>query len=373
MLKLFSIFSFVLLYISITFGQVIDLDVPTVDIPLFANDGSVPSPGIEIAVGLDLTATDGIDTNLGEAALPPLAPGLDVRFNLAPYGTNETTYKDYRAPGDPPAFPYTGTIEHTIILQHSAGGLDIDLDYDLPAGASMTITDQIGGSFLNIGPFTGVGTATVPGSYLDIFTSALLFMDYVAIVPVELTSFTAAVSEEGILLNWNTATEINNQGFEIERISAGQSWTKIGYVPGFGTTTEPKSYSFIDENVLTGTYSYRLKQIDYDGTFAYSDEVVVEVDLAPQNFELFQNYPNPFNPTTTIQFQVPKASDVSIVIYDMLGQEVISLFSENVQAGSYSVEWNGINNAGLKMSSGSYIYRMTADEFVKTKEMILLK
>jgi len=97
------------------------------------------------------------------------------------------------------------------------------------------------------------------------------------------------------------------------------------------------------------------------------------VDLTPTNFELFQNYPNPFNPTTTIQFQVPKVSDVSIIVYDMLGQKVLSLFAGQVQAGNYSVEWNGLNNAGLKMSSGSYIYRMTADEFVEVKEMILLK
>jgi flagellar hook assembly protein FlgD len=88
---------------------------------------------------------------------------------------------------------------------------------------------------------------------------------------------------------------------------------------------------------------------------------------------LSQNYPNPFNPTTTIQFQVPEASDVSIVIYDMLGQVVTELFSENVQTGKYSVEWNGANNVGLKMSSGSYIYRMTAGNFVETREMILLK
>jgi len=367
MLKIFSTLSFVFLYLTITYGQAF------IDIPLLATDGSVPFP-LEIGVGLDLTATDGIDTGLGEAALPPLAPGLDVRFDLSPYGTNASTYLDYRAPGDPPAFPYSGTIEHTIILQHSAAGLDIDLGYDLPNGAEMTITDQIGGSFLNLGPFSGVGTATIPGSYLDIFTKAFLNMIYTDIVPVELTSFTYNLQGNDVVLNWTTATEINNQGFEIERSSSTQDWTKIGYVPGFGTTTEPKNYSFIDANVVADRYSYRLKQIDFDGTFAYSDEVVVLVeDLTPSEYTLFQNYPNPFNPSTTVQFQVPKVSDVSIIIYDMLGQEVKALFTENVQAGNYSVEWNGVNNAGLKMSSGSYIYRMTAGDFVESKEMILLK
>jgi len=129
----------------------------------------------------------------------------------------------------------------------------------------------------------------------------------------------------------------------------------------------------MDNAVATGHYNYRLKQIDFDGTFAYSGEVGVEVNFTPSEYVLFQNYPNPFNPTTTIQFQVPEASDVSIVIYDMLGQVVKELFAENIQAGNYSVDWNGVNNAGLKMSSGSYIYRMTAGSFIETKEMILLK
>jgi flagellar hook assembly protein FlgD len=97
------------------------------------------------------------------------------------------------------------------------------------------------------------------------------------------------------------------------------------------------------------------------------------MDFTPNDYTLSQNFPNPFNPTTTIQFQVPEAGEVSIVIYDMLGQVVKELFAENVQAGKYSVDWNGVNNSGLKMSSGSYIYRMTAGNFIETKEMILLK
>jgi hypothetical protein len=349
MRKLFTIFSFVFLYLSIAFGQAF------IDIPLLATDGSVPSP-LEIAVGLDLTATNGIDTHLGEASLPPLAPGLDVRFDLGPYGTNATTYKDYRAPGDPPAFPYSGTIQHTIILQHSAAGLDITIDFDLPDQSEMTITDQIGGSFLNIGPFTGTGTATIPGSYLDIFTKAFLIMGYTDIVPVELT-----------------ATELNNQGFEIERSSSTQDWTKIGYVPGFGTTSEPKTYSYTDDNIVTGIYTYRLKQVDYDGTFSYSDEVEVEVDFAPSDYALFQNYPNPFNPSTSVKFQVPQTSNVTVVIYNMLGQEVRTLFAEEVVRGTYTANWNGLNNAGDQMSSGSYIYKMIAGDFVQSKKMVLLK
>jgi hypothetical protein len=252
-------------------------------------------------------------------------------------------------------------------------GTAINLTYSLPAGQSFTLTDQIGGSFLNLGPFTGAGTAVIPGTYTNIFAKCFLVMDYLNITPVELTSFTGIVSQDGVLLNWTTATELNNQGFDIERSTSVQSWEKIGYVPGFGTTTESKSYSFFDQDVTTGTYTYRLKQIDFDGTVNYSDAIEVIVDFTPDNFELSQNYPNPFNPSTTIEFQVPQASDVTIIIYDMLGQEVKSLFAGQIQAGNYSVEWDGLNNSGSKMSSGSYIYRMTAGEFIDTKEMILLK
>jgi hypothetical protein len=243
------------------------------------------------------------------------------------------------------------------------------ISWNLPSTIATTSTI---GNGANIVSFSGSGSHTWnynPVNLLYIFVE----VDFIDIVPVELTSFTASVSEGSVVLNWTTATELNNQGFEIERSKINQGWEKIGYVPGFGTSTEPKSYSFLDENIETGVYSYRLKQIDFDGTAHYSDAVEIEVDLTPNNFILFQNYPNPFNPNTTIQFQVPKVSDVTIVVYDMLGQEVKSLFSSQVQPGKFTVEWDGLNNAGAQMSSGTYIYRMTSGEFIDVKEMILLK
>ncbi len=364
--KLFSIFSVVILYTALAFGQAV------VNIPFTGTDGTTTIP---IAVGLDLAATNGIDPALGESDLPPFPPPpvFDIRFDLFPYaGSALSTWLDYRAPGNPPAFPFSGTIQHTLWYQTSPGTA-INLTYTLPAGQSFTITDQIGGGFLNLGPFSGSGTAIIPGTYTQVFSKAFLVMTYLNITPVELTSFTGSVMQDGVLLNWTTATELNNQGFEIERSTGVQTWQKIGYVPGFGTTTEPKAYSYLDGDVTTGTYNYRLKQIDFDGTTAYSDEIEVVVDFTPSNFELSQNYPNPFNPSTTIQFQVPQASDVTVVIYDMLGQAVKSLFDGQVQAGKYTVEWDGTNYAGSKLSSGSYIYRMTAGDFVDTKEMILLK
>jgi hypothetical protein len=364
MQKLFSIFFLVTLCSALTFGQA------TVTIPFSATDGSTT---LTLKVGLDPAATNCIDPALGESDLPPFPPAgvFDIRFDLSPYGCPTlSTFYDFRFAA---SFPYSGTVQHMLWWQVTTPGVSsIQLTYNLPGGQSFTIVDNITGTLLNLGPFTGSGVAVIPASYTAFGTKAYLNMIY-DVVPVELTSFTGSAMQDGVLLNWTTATELNNQGFDIERSTSTEDWTKIGYVPGYGTTTEPNSYSYLDGNVATGTYYYRLKQMDFDGQFTYSSEIEVLVDLSPSNFELFQNYPNPFNPTTTIQFQVPEAGDVSIVIYDMLGQVVKELFAENVQAGKYSVDWNGANNSGLKMSSGSYIYRMTAGNFVETKEMILLK
>jgi hypothetical protein len=199
------------------------------------------------------------------------------------------------------------------------------------------------------------------------------------IVPVELTSFTATTIVNEINLNWSTATETNNSGFEILRIAQNDNdkWNTIGFVPGFGTTTEAKSYSYTDSKVSAGKYTYRLKQIDFDGSFEYSQEVEVEVS-APLTFSLEQNYPNPFNPSTKISWQVPIGSWQTLKIYDVLGNEVATLVDEYKPAGSYEVEWNANG-----FPSGVYFYQLLvsalqskdgrAENYIETKKMILLK
>lgn len=362
MQKIFSIFFLIFVASSVIFGQA------TVNIPLSAGDGSAT---IQLAVGLDMTATNGIDPGLGESDLPPFPPAgvFEIRFDLTLYaGEPLSSYKDYRFAA---GFPFSGQVQHSLIWQRSAPTQNIDIQYNVPAQATMTIKDMITGTILNSGPLTGVGTYTIP-SALASLNAAFVVMDY-TVVPVELTSFIGSVLGDGVLLKWTTATELNNRGFEIERSTETQDWSVIGFVPGNGTTTELHSYSFTDNEVANDIYYYRLKQIDFSGQFEYSPEIEVVVDLTPQNFELNQNFPNPFNPTTSIQFQVPKQSDVSIIVYDLLGQQVKSLFAGQVQAGSYTVQWDGTNNAGSKMSSGTYIYRMNADNFIQTKEMVLLK
>ena len=190
-------------------------------------------------------------------------------------------------------------------------------------------------------------------------------------VPVELTSFTASVDDNDVTLNWETATEINNSGFQVEKKSNGE-YKSIGFVPGFGSTTEPRAYTFSDVNLAPGAYTYRLKQIDYDGTFEYSD--VVEVDiLVPDVYSLHQNYPNPFNPSTKITFTIAENANVTLKVFDVLGQEVMTLINQDLTAGIHTYDFDA---AGF--NSGVYFYRIEANgidgtNFTNVKKMILLK
>ncbi len=189
-----------------------------------------------------------------------------------------------------------------------------------------------------------------------------------SIIPVELSSFTANVNNDGnVILNWNTATELNNQMFEIERKNIDGHYATIGYVDGYGTTTEPQEYTYVDNTVETGTFFYRLKQIDFGGHFEYSDEIEVEV-IGPLTFALEQNYPNPFNPSTNIKYSVPENGFVKLSVYNLVGEEVIVLVNETVDAGFYEVTFNA-----TALPSGVYFYRLQAGDFIETKNMVLMK
>ena len=194
----------------------------------------------------------------------------------------------------------------------------------------------------------------------------------ISIIPVELTSFTASVIGSEVELLWQTATETNNSGFDIERKSENSEFSKIGFVPGFGTTTETKSYSFTDAGLQPGVYTYRLKQVDFNGTFEYSDEVNVQV-TAPATFSLDQNYPNPFNPSTKISFSLADDANVNLKVYDVLGNEITTLVSKQLPAGTHSFDFNATN-----INSGVYFYRIEATglngkNFSDMKKMMLIK
>jgi hypothetical protein len=189
-------------------------------------------------------------------------------------------------------------------------------------------------------------------------------------VPVELFSFTAEATTDGVLLKWATATELNNHGFEIERSLNGTEFYTVAFIQGAGTTTEGKEYSYTDEVEYKGgeTFYYRLKQVDLDGSIEYSSIIEVEFDIIPRDFVLHQNFPNPFNPSTTIKYAVPKTSSVSIKVYDLTGQEIATLVNEVKEAGTYELKFYASN-----LASGVYIYRMIAGDFSSVKKMNVLK
>ncbi|MEO8210400.1 MAG: DUF4331 family protein [bacterium] len=190
-------------------------------------------------------------------------------------------------------------------------------------------------------------------------------------LPVELNSFSSSISGRNVTLNWVTNGEENNSGFEIEKLISANEWSKIGFVEGNGTTKSQMSYSFTDRRLGTGSYSYRLKQIDFNGNFKYYNlfnEVVIGV---PTKFELVQNYPNPFNPVTKIDYSIPSNGQVSLVIYDALGKQVVTLVNNSLEAGYYSVDFNA-----SQLSSGVYYYKLDVsgqNKFSDTKKMLLVK
>jgi 5-hydroxyisourate hydrolase-like protein (transthyretin family) len=195
-------------------------------------------------------------------------------------------------------------------------------------------------------------------------------------IPVELVSFTANAKKNDVELNWTTATETNNRGFEIQRsvIPNGVRnlvWEVVSFVNGNGTTTKPMNYSFVDKNLKAGNYSYRLKQIDLDGSYKYSEEVEVTIE-SPKYFSLEQNYPNPFNPSTVISYQLPVSGDVTLKVYDVLGNEVATLVNEEKPTGSYEVEFKSSVGNG-QLANGVYFYQLKTGDYLETKKMILLK
>ncbi|RKY93819.1 MAG: hypothetical protein DRQ01_03845 [Ignavibacteriae bacterium] len=191
-------------------------------------------------------------------------------------------------------------------------------------------------------------------------------------VPVELTDFILDTAYGEVIIKWQTATETNNSGFEIEKsqrskVNGQTEWEKVTFVDGRGTTTEVTNYTYNDKVVKPGTYFYRLKQIDFDGTTSYSGEIEVVVD-GPAEFTLMQNYPNPFNPATTIRFTLPVKTDIVISVYTSIGEKVTEAFNGEMEEGYHEIKFDASN-----LSSGVYFYRFESEQFVDVKKMILLR
>jgi hypothetical protein len=232
-------------------------------------------------------------------------------------------------------------------------GLSASTTYQLHVYAKSWGTSQ-GDSWLTNGGANYVATFTTDAS-----------------LPVELASFTSLINHNSVKLSWQTITEVNNYGFEIERASVIPSgvegWEKLGFVQGNGNSNSPKNYTFTDSPIGGTKFQYRLKQIDFDGKFDYSNIIEAELVL-PESFSVQQNFPNPFNPTTTIKYELPQNSFVSIKIYDSIGRELKSLVNQNQDQGVQQVTFD----AG-ELPSGIYYYTLKAGNYSASKKMLLIK
>lgn len=220
------------------------------------------------------------------------------------------------------------------------------------------------------------------GSAIDIQLSADVCADVITIngtysgggtictgaLPVTLKLFNALSQKNNVMLSWKTENEINNSGFDVERKTETTGWIKLGFVPGSGTINQEIEYSFEDKKLLPGKYFYRLKQIDYNGNYEYFDLALHVLISKPQVFSLGQNYPNPSNPKCNIEFQLPEKTFVNISVYNLLGQLVAAIIDQEKEAGIHLIEFDGSN-----ISSGTYIYRITAGSYTEVKKMLIIK
>ena len=257
--------------------------------------------------------------------------------------------------------PDQGSADCAVTPGSNNGDYDCDT-YNVLTGGIGNFLSHSRGANTPVGFFDAVRVGWATTSSADAWTQLAP-----GPLPVELTAFNATVSGKSVNLAWRTATEVNNSGFEVERNAAG-TWTQVGFVAGNGTSNSPHNYSYVDA-VAAGNYSYRLKQIDHNGAFVYSKTIQAAVGLSPSDYALSQNYPNPFNPTTMITFAVKTDQKASMKVYNMLGQEVMTLFDGDAKANQlYQVQFNASS-----LASGAYFYILQTADSRQVKKMLLLK
>lgn len=296
----------------------------------------------------------------------------------------KTSFEDFVAfmdyDGDGVIEPVSGEVEGLLTLvAKRIPPYDLDsISYTLIKASSDSVT--LKKAWWN---YQLIAYGSADGMHNAKFAIDVLSKTYAAlggVIPVELTGFTAEMSNGLVVLKWETATETNNRGFEIQRKTGNYNWQTVGFVSGNGTTTQMSKYSYSDNPVgITNLakITYRLKQLDYDGKTNYSKEINVEYTGAPKTFSLEQNYPNPFNPATVIRYAVPTESKVKVVVYNLTGEVVKELVNEVQSAGFHESTFN--TNSGTSLSSGIYFYSIEAtplngnNSFRQTKKMILLK
>ncbi|MEW6060871.1 MAG: LamG-like jellyroll fold domain-containing protein, partial [Bacteroidota bacterium] len=327
--------------------------------------------GTAVLDSVSLTTTEAFDN-----AIDLTATAISIAPNIFPAAYGSIVGNKYFVVN---VFGSPGTFSTNLTFKLGAGGFDAAAN-TIPeklrlykrSSTSSDAWEEFGGA---VSANSTTGEATWSG--ITSFSQFAVVYDE-SVLPIELTSFTVEAKQLNAELKWKTATELNNYGFEVQRSEASghferseesRAWKKVGFVEGNGTTNTPKEYSFTDKNLRAEKYSYRLKQIDRDGKFTYSQNVDVTVGSAPKVFALEQNYPNPFNPTTTIGFTLQISGFTTLKIYDAIGREVATLVNENLGAGVYHQKTFDAGN----LSSGIYFVRLKNNGNQVMKKMLLMK
>jgi hypothetical protein len=306
-------------------------------------------------INMDMIAYDSNSDNKAEIHTRPIANSIALKDKMLEINTLYSTGLTLSTIN--PGATYS---DHASFWNRSYGAiLLIELDGDFNAYYH-TVNDKI--QYFNMPYYLKMSKAAIG--------TVATMAELTEIVPVELLAFTGSINGSEVQLLWSTASELNNLGFEIERsINDQNNFVTVGFVDGKGSSTEINYYSFIDHPQVSGVNQlyYRLKQVDFDGSFCYSDVVNVSYDV-PAEFVLSQNYPNPFNPSTRINYFIPEESFVSIKVYDFLGREVKTLVNETKSIGSYEIVFDA-----SELPSGTYFYTLIAENFSATRKMILIK
>jgi hypothetical protein len=256
-------------------------------------------------------------------------------------------------------------------------GWDVPATYDTVAKVTFKIKDATTTTDLSVRVATYIVTLFSThnnedgsGGFLSPTLNPVTNLVGVAL-PVQISSFAAVMDYRNARLSWSTASETNNHGFEIERrpVGGNGTWAKVGFVPGAGTSTSPREYSYVDANVPPGRYAYQLKQIDTDGKFTYSGSVEIEIGVAARELALTDAFPNPFNPATTIEFSVPNDGRATLKVFNVLGQEVATLFDGIATAGRF----NQARFDATSLPTGLYFSRLEFDGKSMMKKLLLTK
>lgn len=349
------------------------------------NTGRLSAPTASTATAINVTIADGgritltgaLSNDLGKATL-----GVDGTFDCGSSTSRTFGTANINSTGKlrilDGVYP-SGTVNLNSGSTVEYYGTSADTIPSTPTTYSNLISNNSGGLFVS-GPITVNGVLTLAAGNLNNSTNQITLGPSGSVsnsggtisqtpLPVELTSFNASVRGKTIELLWNTATEINNSGFDVERRNDINDWRKIGFVEGHGTTNAPQSYRFRDNVISPRKYQYRLKQIDRDGKFTYSGVVEVTTSMSAEDYALSQNYPNPFNPSTSFTFAVQKAELASVKLYNLVGQEIATLFNDIAQPHQlYTIHFNAD-----QLPSGIYFYSVRTAGRNEVKKMMLMK